>query len=200
MPIWTSETQVIAKRKVESQIGTWCEGNVWHTVGKLSTRAITLLQNSLQLKVFTPSYAPPKSWKSQMWKFRDSHLGVLRQKAIWMWPPWKAAEYTIRGKVMASLKSGPWWVLWVRACPWFVVAPKVFPLCINHLMLGLCTFVWVIEACQFFLVSSRSSSTPLYPSKCCEPGSSPNSLLFRCFQFETHIWVPQGVGSASMHI
>jgi hypothetical protein len=29
------------------------------------------------------------------------------------------------------------------------------------------------EACQFFLVLSRSSNTPLYPSKCCELGSGP---------------------------
>jgi hypothetical protein len=28
--------------------------------------------------------------------------------AIWMWSPWRGAEYTIRGKVVASLKFGPW--------------------------------------------------------------------------------------------
>jgi hypothetical protein len=35
----------------------------------------------------------------------------------------------------------------------------------NHLVLVLCRLVWVNEVCQFFLVPSRSSSTPLYPSK-----------------------------------
>ncbi len=50
-------------------------------------------------------------------------------------------------------------------CPWLVLAPKVLQLCTNHLVLVLCKFVWVIEACQFFLVPSRSSNTPLYPSK-----------------------------------
>jgi hypothetical protein len=34
-------------------------------------------------------------------------LRVLGQKAIWMWPPWRGIEYTIRGKVVASPKSGP---------------------------------------------------------------------------------------------
>jgi hypothetical protein len=24
--------------------------------------------------------------ESQLWQFRDSHLGVLGQKVIWMWP------------------------------------------------------------------------------------------------------------------
>jgi hypothetical protein len=80
-----------------------------------------------------------------------------------MWPLWKAAEYTIRGKVVASPKSGLGWILWVRSCLWFVLTPKVLQLCINHHVLVLCRFVWVIEVCQFFLVPSQSSSMPLYP-------------------------------------
>jgi hypothetical protein len=51
------------------------------------------------------------------------------------------------------------------SCPWLVLAPKVFQLCTNHLVLVLCRFVWVVEACEFFLVPSQNSSTPLYPSK-----------------------------------
>jgi hypothetical protein len=51
------------------------------------------------------------------------------------------------------------------SCPWFVLTSKVFQLCTNHFVLVLCRSVWVVEACQFFLVPSRSSSTPLYPSK-----------------------------------
>ncbi len=50
------------------------------------------------------------------------------------------------------------------SCPWLVLAPKVLWLCTNHFVLVLCRFVWIIEACQFFLVPSRSSSMPLYPS------------------------------------
>ncbi len=87
--------------------------------------------------------------------------------------------------------------------PWLVLTPKVLQLCTNHPMLLLCRFVWIIQACQFFLVPSRSFSTPLYPSKCCELGSGPNSLFFRCFQFGTHIWVCQRVallGNASLFI
>jgi hypothetical protein len=62
LPIWTSETQVMVIRKAESQTGSlipdhWKSGidlislrasNVQHTVGKLLTRVITLLQISLQ--------------------------------------------------------------------------------------------------------------------------------------------------------
>jgi hypothetical protein len=73
-----------------------------------------LLENSSQLEVFTQNYRAPKSWESQPWRFRDSHLGVPRQKTIWMWALWKGAEYIIRGKVVASPKSGSWWVLCVH--------------------------------------------------------------------------------------
>jgi hypothetical protein len=84
------------------------------------------------------------------------------------------------------------------SCLWFVLAPKVLQLCINHFVLVFCRFVWISEACQFFLVPSQSSSTPLYPSKCCKLGSGPNSLFFCYFKFRTHIWVLQGIGSVSM--
>jgi len=30
------------------------------------------------------------------------------RKAIWMWAPWRGAEYTIRGKVVTSPKLRPW--------------------------------------------------------------------------------------------
>jgi len=50
-------------------------------------------------------------------------------------------------------------------CPWLVLIPKVLQLCTNHFVLVLCRSVWVSEACQLFLVPSRSSNTPLYPSK-----------------------------------
>jgi len=83
-------------------------GDVRHTTEKLSTRAKTLLYTSSQLKVCTRSYGPPKLQESQLWQFRDSHLGIPKQNAIWMWASWRGAEYTIRGKVVASPKSGLW--------------------------------------------------------------------------------------------
>jgi hypothetical protein len=36
------------------------------------------------------------------------------KKTIWMWAAWRGEEYTIKGKVVASPKSGLWWVLCVR--------------------------------------------------------------------------------------
>jgi hypothetical protein len=59
-------------------------------------------------------------------QFRDVHLGVPGQKAIWMWPWWSGTEYTIWGKVVVSPKSGSWWIKWVQSCLWLVLAPRVF--------------------------------------------------------------------------
>jgi hypothetical protein len=53
----------------------------------------------------------------------------------------RGAEYTIWGKVMASLESGPWWVLWIWGRSWLVLAPKVLQLCTNHFVLVLCKSV-----------------------------------------------------------
>jgi hypothetical protein len=81
------------------------------------------------------------------YEFQDSHLGVPRQKGIWMWAPWRAAQYTIRGKVVVSPQV---WVMVNLVCPsclWFVLRPKVLQLCTNHFILILCRSVWIIEAC-----------------------------------------------------
>jgi len=83
-------------------------------------------------------------------------------------------------------------------CPWLILAPKVLQLCTNHLVWVVCKPVWVSEACQFFLVPSRSSNTPLYYSKCCELGSAPWLLPLPLSYTWTHFWVLQGIGSSSV--
>jgi hypothetical protein len=82
-------------------------------------------------------------------------------------------------------------------CPWLVLAPRVLQLCTNHFVWVMCRPVWVSEACQLFLVPSRSSNTPLYPSKCCELGSVLRLLFLPLFFTWARIWALWGVGSAS---
>ncbi len=73
-------------------------------------------------------------------------------------------------------------------CSWFVLAPKVLQLCTNHPVLDLCMFTWIIEACQFFLVPSRSSSTPLYPSKMLRTKEQPRLLALSLFSvWDSHL-------------
>ncbi len=51
---------------------------------------------------------------------------------FWMWPLWRDIKNTIREKVVASPKSGFWWVLWVQGCSWFILTPKMLKLCTNQ--------------------------------------------------------------------
>jgi hypothetical protein len=62
----------------------------------------------LNWRFYTQSYGPPKLWKTQFREFRNSNLGIPRQNDIWVLVPWLGTENTIRGKVVASPKSGPW--------------------------------------------------------------------------------------------
>jgi hypothetical protein len=75
-----------------------------HIVGKLSTKVTTLLQTAPRSEVYSQSYGVSKSQESQLAQIQESQ----EKKAIWMWAPWRGADYTIRGKVVASPKSGPW--------------------------------------------------------------------------------------------
>jgi len=52
-----------------------------HTVGKLLTRARTLLWTALRFEVFSQSYGAPKLRESHLGRFQDSHLGVPREKS-----------------------------------------------------------------------------------------------------------------------
>jgi hypothetical protein len=112
----------MTKRKAGSQTGNLtpnhqklginptsvCASGMRHTDGKFLTRATTLLETSLRSEVYIGSYVLSKLRESQLLEFWDSHLGVLGQKAIWMWPLWIATEYTIWGKLVASPESGLW--------------------------------------------------------------------------------------------
>jgi len=105
----------------------------------LATRARILLETSSQLEFCTQSYGLPKSWESQLWEFQN--LGVLGQNEIWVLVPWLGTKYIIKGKVVASPKSGPWWILWICVCSWFVRAPKCSNYALTNLWFGLCRFV-----------------------------------------------------------
>ncbi len=113
--------------------------------------------------------------------FETPNLGVLGQNDIWMQASWPCTKNTIRGKVVASLKFMLWWILWIRVCSWLVHAPKMFQLRITNLLFGLCRSMWVIDLLiTLFSPHHEVLACPSTP-KCCELGSVPNSLSFRCF-------------------
>ncbi len=74
--------------------------------------------------------------------FRTPNLGVLGQNNIWVQAPWLHIKNIIRGKVVASPKSGPWSILWVCVCLWRIRAPKV---ALINLLFSLCKSMWIID-------------------------------------------------------
>jgi hypothetical protein len=114
---------------------------------------------------------------SQSHKSRNfGTLGVQGQYAIWMWASWRGIKYTIKGEGGGFPQVRAMVILVSPSCPWLVLAPNVFQLCINHLVFGFVQ-AYVNSWClSLFLVPSQSSSTPLYlPPKCCEP------IIVPCF-------------------
>jgi len=120
--IWTSETQVIAKRRAGSQTTSLTPDqnksgidpiylateNLRHTIGNLSMRATTLLQTALRSEVYLQNYGAPKLRESRWRNFGTPTRKSQERKTIWMWASWRGPKYTIKGKVVASPKSGLW--------------------------------------------------------------------------------------------
>jgi hypothetical protein len=133
----------------------------WHATyrWKALDESYNFTSDLILIRSLHAKYGSPKLQKSQLWEFRDSHLGVLgqndiwvliaKQNDIWVLVPWPGTKYIIKGKVVVSPKLGPWWILWVlwiRVCPWLVLTPKVFQLYTNQLVVWLCASLceWVI--------------------------------------------------------
>jgi hypothetical protein len=166
--------------------------NVPYMIGKLLERICLKWACITHSDTSNTKLWPPKSWKSQFWEFRDSQMGVLGQNDIWVLILWPSTEYTIRGKVVASPKSGPWSILWVRVCPWLVRAPKALKLHTNQLV------VWFVQVrvnnwcLSLFLVPIPELQHALLSPKCCEVRSVPQLFTLSLFSPHTHIWVYQG--------
>jgi len=95
---------------------------------------LEIFQQGLQI-CFTPHLS--QSLHIKLWAPKVTR--VLGQNDTWVLVLWPSTKYTLKGKVVASPKSGPWWVLWICVCSWLVHAPKRFQLCTNQLV------VWFVQ-------------------------------------------------------
>jgi hypothetical protein len=113
---------------------------VRHTVGKLSTRATTLLQTALRSEVWSQSYGASKSRESRRARFRDSHAGVAGvpgEKSHLDVGPVESHRVYYKGEGGGFPQVRAVVSLVCPCYPWLVLAPKVLQLCTNH-------FVWVV--------------------------------------------------------
>ncbi len=100
----------------------WCATYRWKALNESSNFTLDLTSiGGLDKKLWTSKVARVPTWSPKTkW-----HLNVT---------PWLIKKNTIKEKVVASPKSEPWWVLWIRVCSWLARAPKVLQLCINQLV------------------------------------------------------------------
>ncbi len=102
---------------------------------------------------------------------------------------------SIKGKVVASPKFEPWWVLWIRVCLWLVLAPKVFKLCTNQLVVWFC-----VDPCEWLMLVVLSSphpgapARPFTPQSVASQGACPDSLLFRYLILNSHLNLSRSLG------
>ncbi len=202
-PIWTLQTQVMAKRRVMSQIAKldywplkvrnlldfllfrWRATYRWKDLNKGYNFALDLISIKI---LYT------KLHESQLWEFWDSHLGVSGQNDIWVLALWWSTKYIIRGKVMASPKSRLWWVLWICGCLWLVLTLKALKLHTNQLV------VWFVQVCvsnwclSFFLVPiSELQHAPLVEMWTRE--HAPTLYSSAIFTSDSHLSLSRSLGA-----
>jgi len=107
---------------------------------------------------------------------------------------WPSIKNTIRGKVVASPKSKPWWILRICLCMWFVHAPKVLQLRTNQLF-DFCRFVWVIE----LLVTlpnphPKAPACPFTPKVLQAKERAPTPYAFVVFTLGSHLNPSRSLG------
>jgi hypothetical protein len=136
----------------------WCAIYRWKALDEGYNFALDLTSiRALHTKLW-----PPKVIGVPTFGIQDSHLGVPGQNDIWVLVLWPSIEYIIMGKMVASPKSGLWWVLWDYVCPWFIRAPKCSNYALTHLLFGLCSSMWVIDL--LVNVPSPDLEAPTHPS------------------------------------
>jgi len=138
-----------------------------HIVGKLLTRAITLLKTSFQLEVCKRSYGFPKLWESSIREFQDSNFGILDQNDIWVLAPWPSKENTISGKVVTSPKFESRWSCEFMFTHGLFVHQKCSNYALTNLLFGLCRSVWVIDL--LITLPNPHPRVTFLPPKCYEP-------------------------------
>jgi hypothetical protein len=145
--------------------------DIWNiSYGQKKGRESNCQYDSRPLKVKNwPNFHACRWRATYRWKALDEgynfawNLIFIRGLHVKLWRPKIAGVSTL---AISGLPLGsPGTKCHLDVGLWLVLTPKVLQLRTNHLVLVLCRPVWVSEACQFFLVPSQSSSTPLYPSK-----------------------------------
>ncbi len=115
----------------------WCATHHWKALNKGYNFFLDFISiGGLHIKLWAPKVVGVLTL---------GNLGILGQNDIWVLVLWPSTKYIIRGKVVASPKFKPWWILWDCVYPWLVRTPKCSNYTLTNLLFGLCKSVWVIK-------------------------------------------------------
>ncbi len=142
MLAWTSETQVMAKRRAGSPTGSLtldqkksridhnylATDNRWKAIDESYNFAL----DCTSIRGLFAKLCVPKSRESPLARFWDSHAGVPGEKSH------LDVGLVERSRVYYKGEGGGFPQVWAvvslvcPCCPWLVLAPKVLQLCTNH--------------------------------------------------------------------
>jgi hypothetical protein len=162
---------------------------VQHTIEKISKQRLQLCFKIHFNRRFAHKVMGPQSCRNP--NFGNFKTPIWSIETKWNLGVGPVARHRVyyKGEGGGFPKSELWWILRVRVCPWFVRAPKCSNYALTNLLFGLCRFVWMIELLVNFPSPHLGALARPLPSKCCEPGSTPQLLLLSLFSPWTRIWV-----------
>ncbi len=150
-----------------------------HIVGKLLTRATTLLQTSSQLEVCTQNYGAPKLQESQLWQFRDSSLPFGSPGTKFPLDVGLVGGHKVYYKGEGDGFPQVWAVVSLvsPSLPVVHLNTKSLQLCTNHLVFGFVQVRASSWCLSLFLVPSQSSNMPFYPQNVATQKTCPGSFV-----------------------
>jgi hypothetical protein len=134
----------MAKRKPKVKLPIWLlitksRESPWFTFVKVV--CYILLESFWWRYNFSLNFTPIKGLHKKIWASKVIGIPI---SGILGLPTWESKDkmtfgcnphgQAIRGKVVASPKSEPWWILWICVCPWCVCAPRMLQLHTNQLV------------------------------------------------------------------
>jgi hypothetical protein len=167
-----------------------------HSVKKILMKATTFFKPHFDQRSAHKVMGPQSSKNPNFGNFGTPIWEFWDKMPFGCGPRGEAQKYYKGGKVVASPKFGPWWILWIQIWLWFVLPPKMFNLCNNQLVVWFVQ-IRVVKCLSFFLFPYRSSSMPLYPQSATSQRACPDSLPFCCLHFKLTFESIKKLGSVS---
>jgi hypothetical protein len=134
LAIWLPTTK--SQKSTDFLMFRWHTTHHWKALDKGYNFALDLISiQGLHAKLWGPKVAQicgsPNfgNFGTPTWESRD-------KKIIWMWALWVATKYNRKGKVTASPKFRPWWVLWVQVARGLSYHQKCSNNALTNLLLG----------------------------------------------------------------